>query len=465
VTSLRSSLLAVATLVVASVTGCGAPEQGDPGDERVGEADESVVVCAAGPTVEGIDVSYYQGTIDWNQVAAAGKAFGVARINDGNFMDPQFDANWAGMKAAGMIRGAYQFYRPSHDPVAQADVVIQKVGKLGPGDLPVMLDMEATDGVGPATITAQLHTWVDRVTQGTGKPPLVYTGKYFWDPNVQTADFAGLPLWIAAYVKPCPNTPNAWSNWAFWQYNDNGKIPGIGPLTDVDVWNGDLNSLRLFVGLGYGASYVSQSYPMTMTAGDTADVELELKNIGGQAWDGSTHLGTTGPRDRSSDFAGPEWLGPNRPVGVTGSVAPGDTYKFKFKLHAPMKPGKYTEHWDLVQEQIAWFADQMGPADDQMWFEINVVDKPPPSTMSTSSSSSSSGAHSASSSSGGLESGAGGGGPDDEIAPTDSAVTGRCSCEAPGSSPSQSALPIAALALVALSACRRRSSRAADSRR
>lgn len=449
-----SSLLLGSLLV-----GCGAPE-GEP----LGEAISKQVVCPNGPTVEGIDVSEFQGDIDWGQVAGSGRGFAIARIDDGTYLDPKFDKNWPAMKQAGLIRGAYQFFEPADDPSALADIVLQKVGKLGPGDLPVTLDAEVTGGQSAATITANIHVWVDKVTAGTGKPPMIYTGKYFWNDNVGSADFANLPLWLAAYVKPCPDTPNAWPGWLFWQYNDNGQIPGISGNTDIDVFNGDENALKLFAGLGYGATYVSEQYPMTMEAGGVADVELVLQNTGAEAWDGATHLGTTAPRDRASAFAGPEWIGPNRPAGVSGAVKPGDSFKFAFKLHAPMQPGDYTEHWDLVQEGVAWFGDQLGPPDDQMWFHVTVTPKAPDPSTSASSSGAAVGASStstssglvgatASSSSGGAHVvGAGGSGADDETP-----MHGSCACDLPASrSRSDSGLVVLALAGVFVAAKRRR---------
>src|SRR5262249_54505220 len=71
-----------------------------------------VVVCADGPTVPGIDVSIYQGTIDWQKVHAAGIEFAFIRVSDGlDTLDSKYDVNWAGARAAGVLRGTYQFFR------------------------------------------------------------------------------------------------------------------------------------------------------------------------------------------------------------------------------------------------------------------------------------------------------------------------------------------------------------------
>jgi len=128
----------------------------------------------------------------------------------------------------------------------------------------------------------------------------------------------------------------------------------------------------------YGASFVSQSFPMastalTMFAGQTIPSYIEMKNTGAKAWDGMTHLGTTQPRDRASAFADSTWLSPSRAAGVTGSVAPGASFKFTFDLRAPSTPGTYLEYFNLVEDGVVWFSDpgQGGPVDNDL--EANIV--------------------------------------------------------------------------------------------
>jgi MYXO-CTERM domain-containing protein len=134
----------------------------------------------------------------------------------------------------------------------------------------------------------------------------------------------------------------------------------------------------------YAATYVSQSFPLattalTMTEGQTIASFIELKNTGSKTWDTNTKLGTTQPRDRTSVFADSTWLAPNRPAAVTGTVAPGASYKFQFDLHAPDKVGTYYEYFGVVEEGVAWFSDsgQGGPADDVLEVQVKVIAGPP----------------------------------------------------------------------------------------
>ena len=211
---------------------------------------ELATVCASGGTVEGVDVSEFQGAIDWHAVHGSGRVFGIARVADGTqHLDPTFASNYAAMKAEGMVRGSYQFFRASEDPIAQADLVLSKIGALGAGDLAPMLDVEVTDGQSNAVIDAKIAAWVSHIEAKTGKKPLVYTAPYFWtqigDPGNQ-----GTTLVVADWGPSCPLLPPAWSDWKFWQYADNGHVPGIGGLVDLDRFNGSAAALAALTGGG-----------------------------------------------------------------------------------------------------------------------------------------------------------------------------------------------------------------------
>lgn len=375
-------------LLVGLAAGCAM----QAGDEATGHVGEEVTVCAAGTTVKGLDVSSYQGSITWASVKAAGNDFAIARISDGSALDSDFATNWAGMKAAGLIRGAYQYFEPGQDPTTQANIVISAVGKLGNGDLPVTADMEATGGQSAATIVAHLQTWVAAVEAGTGKTPMVYTASGYWNSSVGgSTAFGSLPLWVANWGVTCPSMPTGWSNWAFWQTSDTGSVSGISGAVDLDEFNGSLAQLQSFAGGGtttgdggtpgiYAATYVSQSWPlatttMMMNACDVVHANIVFKNTGTTTWDSNTRLATTQPRDRMSVFADGNWLAGNRLAAVTGTVPPGSTYQFDFDFHAPATAGMYDEFFGLVEEGVAWFSDpgQGGPPDNDIEAKIQVV--------------------------------------------------------------------------------------------
>ncbi len=362
------------------VGGCGG------GREVPGSLGQEVRFCPGPSTLEGIDVSQYQGGINWGAVKGSGRAFAIARVGDGLYVDPTFAANWSGIKSAGMVRSAYQFFRPGTDPNAQADLFLSKIGALGPGDLPPMLDVEATDGQPANVIASHVQTWINRVTSATGRAPMVYTGKYFWQDNVGLT-IPGNPLVLAAWVAGCPDTPSQWDHWTFWQYADNGSVSGIGGAVDLDRFNGTQTDLtNLAGGAEWSARFVSQSFPyamdaLTMTAGQRVAAYIEMRNVGTRTWDGATRIALTQSRDRKSAFFdSATWLSENRLAGVSGTVAPGGTFRFAFFFHAPQSSGNYHEHFGMVQEGVHWFSDpgQGGPPDNQLEVQINVVSAPPP---------------------------------------------------------------------------------------
>ena len=116
----------------------------------------------------GIDVSHWQGQIDWPAVRSAGKIFAFIKATEGtSYQDPAFPANWQGSKAAGLRRGAYHFFRPAQDPAKQADLFLRTVPQA-PGDLPPALDMEASVSMRAATYISKVEVWVKTVEDRTG---------------------------------------------------------------------------------------------------------------------------------------------------------------------------------------------------------------------------------------------------------------------------------------------------------
>jgi len=196
--------------------------------------------------ISGIDVSHFQGTVQWDQVVKAGKAFAFAKATDGiTYVDPMFATNWAGMKAAGILRGAYQFFEPNDDAESQAQNFLKTV-TLEPGDLPPVLDVEQTSAASKLSqIGIQgIQTWLSVVEHETGRTPILYTNTGFWDQD--TGQLGSYPLWIAQYGVSTPKLPAnwEWKAWTFWQSSETGTVAGISGSVDLDVFQGTLRQLR-----------------------------------------------------------------------------------------------------------------------------------------------------------------------------------------------------------------------------
>lgn len=272
------------------------------------DLEQEATVCGVGPTVKGIDVSYYQGSIDWASVKGAGVQFAFIRVSDGlGTPDTKFDSYWAGSRAAGVLHGAYQFFRPSDDPIAQADLLLSKIGNtIAVDDLPPVLDVEATDGETPSQVAAKVKQWVDHVSAALGRPPIIYTGYYFWRDSVGGADESASPLWHAQYTSAaCPLIADAWSDWAFWQYTSTGSVAGIAGSVDVDRWNGDMASLTAFLGPptpptpcaslpAGGGGTIDDSDPCFVSGGPSVGMRhvTDAGEGGGLVWTHTTDLAT-----------------------------------------------------------------------------------------------------------------------------------------------------------------------------
>ena len=129
----------------------------------------------------------------------------------------------------------------------------------------------------------------------------------------------------------------------------------------------------------HGAALLAHTFddPIVLRPGQDLVGTIELENTGTATWDSAVRLGTTGPRDRPSAFAGPDWLNDHRAAGVEGTVAPGDSFPFTFTLRAPAEPGEHVETFGVVREGVTWFSDdgELGPPDDALSFRIFVVEE------------------------------------------------------------------------------------------
>lgn len=191
--------------------------------------------------VRGIDVSHYQGTIDWSSVAKTGVAFAFIKATEGtSSVDSEFQTNWRGSHAAGLLRGAYHFYRPDEDPKQQALHFLKAV-QPGPRDLPPVLDVEISGN--PSDIVEGIQTWLTGVELAAGKKPIIYTNPSFWA-GLKTSGFSQYPLWIAEYGVTAPKVPEGWQTWTFWQFSESRSLQGINGHVDFNLFQGTLPDLQ-----------------------------------------------------------------------------------------------------------------------------------------------------------------------------------------------------------------------------
>ncbi len=232
--------------------------------ERVDASEIKIVLTNASSSgfEPGLDVSDHDDIVNWHQVKSAGYTFAFAKATEGKtFQASTFPRNWRIMKAAGVIRGAYHFFRPVKDPTEQARNFLDYVNSVEPiqlNDLPPALDLEhypshievEWQSITKGERIERVRTWLEIVEQETKRKPIIYTSFGFWDSYMQgVKDFSDHPLWVANFTtRSKPVIPSEWTGWAFWQYTESTEIPGIpNPGEDGDRFNGSLNELLAFI--------------------------------------------------------------------------------------------------------------------------------------------------------------------------------------------------------------------------
>jgi GH25 family lysozyme M1 (1,4-beta-N-acetylmuramidase) len=213
----------------------------------------------AGTKAMGIDVSRFQGAINWPSVAGSGIRFAFVQASRGSGADctvkplqcgadPYFATNRLAAEAAGVRVGAYHRAFASGataadaraDSLAEANIFIAAVGSLQSGELIPVLDAETPfTGMTSSSLRTWIRVFVKRVTKKLGRKPMIYTNTSSWSATGNTAEFARAryPLWVAEWGVSHPSVPA--SNWAgrgysVWQYTSSGSVPGISGRVDMD---------------------------------------------------------------------------------------------------------------------------------------------------------------------------------------------------------------------------------------
>ena len=194
----------------------------------------------------GVDVSHYQGKIDWTKMHTIYNLypinFAFIRSTMGtSSIDETFEDNWEGAKENNILRGAYHFYRPDENSTLQAQNFIAKV-KLKNGDLPPVLDIETL----PKTqsmdrLVEGIKNWCEIVEEHYDVKPIIYTSDKYFEDYLQN-HFEGYIIWIANY--------NFWvqemkGHWDFWQFTEKATIDGVKRYkVDVNIYNGTVDDLE-----------------------------------------------------------------------------------------------------------------------------------------------------------------------------------------------------------------------------
>ena len=219
----------------------------------------SVALVVAAPNasavgvVYGMDVSSWQGNVNWSAAWSNGARFAYVKASEGTgYTNPYFAQQYNGSYNVGMIRGAYHFARPNLSSGAyQADYFVNhgggwsRDGKTLPGALDIEWNPYSGGtcyGKSQSGMVAWIKSFSDEYHYRTSRWPVIYTATSWWSQCTgNLGDFTSTnPLWVARYSSTVGTLPYAWSYYTFWQYADSGVFPG-----DQDRFNGDYSRLQV----------------------------------------------------------------------------------------------------------------------------------------------------------------------------------------------------------------------------
>ena len=241
------------------------PEPTHPDDDHMGSTIRSHEPSTLSTTtprstfaagqVPGMDVSRYQGNVDWRTAYANGARFAYVKASESTtYVNPYFSQQYNGSYGAGMVRGAYHFADPNTSSgAAQATYFVNHGGgwTADGRTLPPMLDIEYNPygsnicyGLSTTAMSQWIADFSNTVHAMTGRFPTIYTTTNWWNTCTgSNRNFGANPLFIARYNTTPGTLPPSWSNYTLWQYSDSGVFPG-----DQDVFNGNAAQLTAFAG-------------------------------------------------------------------------------------------------------------------------------------------------------------------------------------------------------------------------
>jgi lysozyme len=202
--------------------------------------------------VHGVDVSKWQGAIDWPRVRASGASFAFIKATEGgDHLDERFAGNWAAARAAGMPRGAYHFYYFCRPAAEQAAWFIRHVPRER-GALPPVLDMEWNHQSracpyrpDAATVRREMAVYLAMVGRHYGQQPIVYVPPDFYRDN-DLGRMQGVTFWLRS-VAGHPSAVFPGQDWRFWQYTGTGAVPGIRGEADINAFRGTPGEWRAWL--------------------------------------------------------------------------------------------------------------------------------------------------------------------------------------------------------------------------
>ena len=190
---------------------------------------------------DGIDVSSWQGNIDFNQVKNSGISIVYIKVSEGFYsIDPYFEQNYIGAKNAGLKVGFYHYVtaKSVEDAVRQANFFVSNISNKNP-DCKLAMDFESFGSLSKDSINEIALAFISTVENLSRKDAIVY-GNAYTATNIFDSRLSKYPLWVAQYEVSSPTVYNNWNYWEGWQYTDEGEVPGISVYVDKNKFTPDI---------------------------------------------------------------------------------------------------------------------------------------------------------------------------------------------------------------------------------
>lgn len=268
---------------------------------------------------KGIDISNWQGNVDFAQVKNSGVQIVFMKATEGNYyVDAKLSANYQGSKNNGLLVGFYHFFKANLDAKVQAKYFVDNIQGKTP-NCRLALDIERTEGYNSNDLSNKCAVFLEEVKRLSGKDVVVYTYTNFAQTSL-TNILSAYPLWIAHYGVTTPGSNPIWNSWVGFQYSDSGSIPGVGGNCDLDVFTNGILLDGTVVPIppvsGGGSSGLGTTQIYTVQSGDT------LSGI-------AQRFGTTTQNlVQLNNISNPNLIYPGQVLKISGTLGSGITLTY-----------------------------------------------------------------------------------------------------------------------------------------
>lgn len=197
--------------------------------------------------LHGVDLSHWQGEVDFAKLATAGIKFCFFKFTEGTeHVDDRALGYLQGAHAQGIPAGAYHYFLPKYDPIQQAEhferTMAAHEAQVGALLLPPVIDVEVKSSA--AILKKTILAFLEHVEKVKGVTPILYTSPGFWRSYVGRWDeIVHFPLWVAHYGTSYPSQFYPWASWQFWQYTSAGRVLGCAANVDLNLFPGSWEDL------------------------------------------------------------------------------------------------------------------------------------------------------------------------------------------------------------------------------